>query len=152
MEKALSSGSLDRGGAAALGPEHLTPPGFRETAITARVAHPFARQLAALDLGTNNCRLLVARPAGSGFRVVDAFSRIVRLGEGLAATGALSDAAMTRTLDALKVCADKIAARNVAAGRYVATEACRRAANCDIMENANERRPLCRTCSVAPLH
>jgi len=75
--------------------------------------------------------LLVARPVGAGFRVVDAFSRIVRLGEGLAATGALSDAAITRTLDALKICAAKIAARNVAAGRYVATEACRRAANCE---------------------
>ena len=86
---------------------------------------------AALDLGTNNCRLLVARPASGGFRVIDAFSRIVRLGEGLAATGRLSEEAMTRTLEALKVCADKIALRGVAAGRYVATEACRRAANCD---------------------
>src|SRR5438552_8372515 len=86
---------------------------------------------AALDLGTNNCRLLVARPAGTGFRVVDAFSRIVRLGEGLSATGALSEDAMERTLDALRVCAAKITARNVAAGRYVATEACRRAANCE---------------------
>jgi exopolyphosphatase/guanosine-5'-triphosphate,3'-diphosphate pyrophosphatase len=96
------------------------------------VAHRFAPQYAALDLGTNNCRLLIARPTGPGFRVVDAFSRIVRLGEGLAATGALSEEAMGRTLDALKVCADKIAARKIAAGRYVATEACRRAANCDI--------------------
>ena len=86
---------------------------------------------AALDLGTNNCRLLVARPAGHGFRVVDAFSRIVRLGEGLSAHGSLSDEAMERTLEALKVCAGKIAARQVTAGRYVATEACRRAANCD---------------------
>jgi exopolyphosphatase/guanosine-5'-triphosphate,3'-diphosphate pyrophosphatase len=95
------------------------------------VADRYAPQYAALDLGTNNCRLLIARPAGSGFRVVDAFSRIVRLGEGLATTGALSENAMVRTLDALKICADKIAARRVAAGRYVATEACRRAANCD---------------------
>src|SRR5438552_9813350 len=86
---------------------------------------------AALDLGTNNCRLLVARPAGTGFRVVDAFSRIVRLGEGLSTTGALSEDAMERTLDALRVCAAKIAARPVVAGRYVATEACRRAANCE---------------------
>ncbi|HYM72657.1 MAG TPA: Ppx/GppA phosphatase family protein [Stellaceae bacterium] len=85
---------------------------------------------AALDLGTNNCRLLIARPSHGGFRVVDAFSRIVRLGEGLAATGALSEAAMARTLEALKVCAGKIAHRRVAAGRWVATEACRRAANC----------------------
>jgi exopolyphosphatase / guanosine-5'-triphosphate,3'-diphosphate pyrophosphatase len=94
-------------------------------------AHRFAPEFAALDLGTNNCRLLVARPSGPGFRVVDAFSRIVRLGEGLAATGALSEDAMTRALDALKICADKIAVRRVAAGRYVATEACRQAANCE---------------------
>jgi exopolyphosphatase/guanosine-5'-triphosphate,3'-diphosphate pyrophosphatase len=85
---------------------------------------------AALDLGTNNCRLLIARPIGAGFRVVDAFSRIVRLGEGLEASGELSEAAMARTLDALRVCAGKIAQRRVAAGRAVATEACRRAANC----------------------
>jgi len=65
-----------------------------------------------------------------GFRVVDAFSRIVRLGEGLAATGRLSEPAMARTLDALKVCAQKVAERDIAAARYVATEACRRAANC----------------------
>src|SRR5215472_16493885 len=91
---------------------------------------PQAGNYAALDLGTNNCRLLIARPAGNGFRVVDAFSRIVRLGEGLEATGTLSEAAMARTLDALQVCANKIAHRRVAAGRSVATEACRRATNC----------------------
>jgi len=85
---------------------------------------------AALDLGTNNCRLLIARRARGGFRVIDAFSRIVRLGEGLAATGALSEAAMARTIDALRVCAAKIGQRKVARGRYVATEACRRAENC----------------------
>jgi exopolyphosphatase / guanosine-5'-triphosphate,3'-diphosphate pyrophosphatase len=91
-----------------------------------------APHFAALDLGTNNCRLLVARPASTngGFRVVDAFSRIVRLGEGLEATGSLSEAAMDRTLEALKICAAKIAQRRVAATRSVATEACRRAANC----------------------
>jgi exopolyphosphatase/guanosine-5'-triphosphate,3'-diphosphate pyrophosphatase len=91
---------------------------------------PAPRNYAALDLGTNNCRLLIARRTGAGFRVVDAFSRIVRLGEGLAASGGLSDAAMDRTLEALRVCAGKIAHRGVAAGRYIATEACRRAANC----------------------
>jgi exopolyphosphatase / guanosine-5'-triphosphate,3'-diphosphate pyrophosphatase len=85
---------------------------------------------AALDLGTNNCRLLVARGAGSGFRVVDAFSRIVRLGEGLASSGCLSEAAMARSIEALKICADKVIHRRVTRGRYVATEACRRAANC----------------------
>ena len=94
------------------------------------VARESPPNFAALDLGTNNCRLLIARPAAGGFRVVDAFSRIVRLGEGLEASGALSEAAMARTLDALKVCAGKIAQRRVAAGRAVATEACRRAINC----------------------
>ncbi|MGH6990429.1 MAG: Ppx/GppA phosphatase family protein, partial [Stellaceae bacterium] len=85
---------------------------------------------AALDLGTNNCRLLVARGTRRGFRVVDAFSRIVRLGEGLATTGRLSEPAMARTIEALKICAEKVAARQVHRARYVATEACRRAANC----------------------
>ena len=90
---------------------------------------PEARHYAALDLGTNNCRLLIARPQGAGFAVVDAFSRIVRLGEGLATTGRLSDAAIERTLAALRICADKLRRRNVALARSVATEACRRAAN-----------------------
>jgi exopolyphosphatase / guanosine-5'-triphosphate,3'-diphosphate pyrophosphatase len=84
---------------------------------------------AALDLGTNNCRLLVATPAGRGFRIVEAFSRIVRLGEGLSLTGRLDEVAMTRTLAALQVCADKIARRGVRRVRAVATQACRQAAN-----------------------
>ena len=84
---------------------------------------------AALDLGTNNCRLLVATPAGDGFRVVDSFSRIVRLGEGLAATGQLCDAAMDRAMAALRACADKLGRRPVRALEAVATEACRRAPN-----------------------
>jgi exopolyphosphatase/guanosine-5'-triphosphate,3'-diphosphate pyrophosphatase len=88
-----------------------------------------AQAFAALDLGTNNCRLLIARPQGDGFAVVDAFSRIVRLGEGLAATGRLSDTAIERTIAALRVCADKLKRRNVTLARSVATEACRRAAN-----------------------
>ncbi|WP_267378287.1 MULTISPECIES: Ppx/GppA phosphatase family protein [unclassified Sphingomonas] len=88
-----------------------------------------AQAFAALDLGTNNCRLLIARPQGPGFAIVDAFSRIVRLGEGLAASGKLSDAAIDRTLAALKVCADKLKRRNVTLARSVATEACRRATN-----------------------
>lgn len=104
---------------------------FRQRPAPQPIAYRLAPLYAALDLGTNNCRLLVARPAGPAFRVVDAFSRIVRLGEGLMATGALSTEAMARALDALKICADKIAARNIAAGRYVATEACRQAANCE---------------------
>lgn len=88
-----------------------------------------AQAYAALDLGTNNCRLLIARPQGGGFAIVDAFSRIVRLGEGLATTGRLSDAAIDRTIAALRVCADKLKRRNVTLSRAVATEACRRAAN-----------------------
>jgi len=84
---------------------------------------------AAIDLGTNNCRLLVARPTRDGFRVVDAFSRIVRLGEGLGASGRLSEPAMHRAIDALAVCADKIRRRRVDRCRAVATEACRRASN-----------------------
>ena len=95
----------------------------------ARPRWPEARHYAALDLGTNNCRLLIARPQGNGFAVVDAFSRIVRLGEGLAATGQLSDAAIERTIAALKVCAEKLKRRNVTLARSVATEACRRAEN-----------------------
>jgi exopolyphosphatase/guanosine-5'-triphosphate,3'-diphosphate pyrophosphatase len=83
----------------------------------------------ALDLGTNNCRLLVARPADDGFVVVDAFSRVVRLGEGLAASGRISDAAIERALVALSICADKLRRRKVSIARSVATEACRRAVN-----------------------
>ena len=88
-----------------------------------------AQAFAALDLGTNNCRLLIARPQGQGFAVIDAFSRIVRLGEGLATSGRLSDVAIDRTIAALKVCADKLRRRHVALARSVATEACRQAAN-----------------------
>ena len=85
---------------------------------------------AALDLGTNNCRLLIAQPTRPGqFRVVDAFSRIVRLGEGLDATGQLSRDAMDRAVEALKVCAGKLKNRPVRRHRLIATEACRSARN-----------------------
>lgn len=84
---------------------------------------------AAIDLGTNNCRMLVARPTPDGFRVIDSYSRITRLGEGLAGSGTLSRAAMDRTLDALAHCAEKMHRRGVTAARTVATEACRRARN-----------------------
>ena len=84
---------------------------------------------AALDLGTNNCRLLVARPTGDSFRVVDAFSRIIRLGEGLSQTGRISDAAIQRAVAALSVCRDKMRARGVNRARLIATEACRAADN-----------------------
>jgi exopolyphosphatase / guanosine-5'-triphosphate,3'-diphosphate pyrophosphatase len=85
---------------------------------------------AALDLGTNNCRLLVASPTRPGqFRVVDAFSRIVRLGEGLGATGRLSENAMNRAVEALKICRDKLHNHDVRRARLIATEACRQAEN-----------------------
>jgi exopolyphosphatase/guanosine-5'-triphosphate,3'-diphosphate pyrophosphatase len=84
---------------------------------------------AALDLGTNNCRLLVARPTGDSFRVVDAFSRIIRLGEGLSASGRISEAAIDRALAALAVCRDKMRNRGVTRTRLIATEACRAAGN-----------------------
>jgi exopolyphosphatase/guanosine-5'-triphosphate,3'-diphosphate pyrophosphatase len=83
----------------------------------------------ALDLGTNNCRLLIARPAEDGFVVIDAFSRVVRLGEGLASSGRIADAAMDRAVAALSVCAEKLRRRHVSLARSVATEACRRAVN-----------------------
>jgi exopolyphosphatase/guanosine-5'-triphosphate,3'-diphosphate pyrophosphatase len=84
---------------------------------------------AALDLGTNNCRLLIARPHDGGFRVLDGFTRIVRLGEGVSVTGRLSDAAMARTIDALRNCANKLNEHQPARRRLIATEACRAAEN-----------------------
>ena len=84
---------------------------------------------AALDLGTNNCRLLIARPSPEGFHIVEAYSNIVRLGEGLSQTGRLADHAMDRALAALKVCAEKIARRRCLKVRAVATQACRSAEN-----------------------
>ena len=90
---------------------------------------PHRHTYGAIDLGTNNCRLLIARPSDSGFTVIDAFSRIVRLGEGLSRTGELSQDAMERAVSALAVCAEKLKRRNVSLSRSVATEACRRATN-----------------------
>jgi exopolyphosphatase / guanosine-5'-triphosphate,3'-diphosphate pyrophosphatase len=88
-----------------------------------------ASTFAALDLGTNNCRMLIAAAAGEGFRVLESFSRIVRLGEGLHHTGELSPAAMERAIDALGACAARLQRRPVRRLRAIATEACRRAAN-----------------------
>ena len=84
---------------------------------------------AALDLGTNNCRLLIARPHETGFRVMDGFTRIVRLGEGLSTTGRLSDAAMERTMEALRLCRNKLREHEPTRMRLIATEACRAASN-----------------------
>src|SRR6266566_481477 len=86
---------------------------------------------AALDLGTNNCRLLIACPFGDGFRVVDSFSRIIRLGEGISATGCISEAAIERAIAALSICRDKIETRKAKRLRLIATEACRAASNAD---------------------
>src|SRR3954451_6191212 len=84
----------------------------------------------ALDLGTNNCRLLIATPAGNGgFRVIEAFSRIVRLGEGLTASGRLSEAAMERAMAALQVSAEKLRRRRFVRLRAIATQPCRMAEN-----------------------
>jgi len=104
------------------------------SSVVAESTRPVAQAslplFAALDLGTNNCRLLVAVPGRPGqFRVVDAFSRIVRLGEGLTASGTLSQAAMDRAVEALKICGDKLRSRSILRARLIATEACRAAAN-----------------------
>jgi len=103
---------------------------FRLSRRRGKVGDGNGENFAALDLGTNSCRLLVARPQADGFRVVDSFSRIVRLGEGLGTTGRLPRKAIERTIDALKVCADKMHRNGVSYARCVATEACRRASNC----------------------
>src|SRR5712664_3963456 len=86
---------------------------------------------AALDLGTNNCRLLIACPTGDGFRVVDSFSRIIRLGEGISATGSISEAAIERAITALSICRDKIHSKKARRLRLIATEACRAASNAE---------------------
>ncbi len=117
-------------------PPRRPPPPLGQTRPERSAVGPYA----ALDLGTNNCRLLVARPTADGFRVVDAFSRIVRLGEGLSQTGRLSEAAIERTLEALRICRDKMASRGVARARLVATEACRAAENgADFLAQVRER-------------
>ena len=92
---------------------------------------PKAGVYAALDLGTNNCRLLIACPTEDGFRVVDSFSRIIRLGEGISATGCISDAAIERAIAALSICRDKIQSKKAKRLRLIATEACRAASNAE---------------------
>jgi len=110
-------------------PQPAPEPG---TAASVRPPHwrkPQRHTYGAIDLGTNNCRLLIARPTGESFTVIDAFSRIVRLGEGLTQSGKLTQGAMDRSVAALAVCADKLRRRHVSLSRSVATEACRRAVN-----------------------
>ena len=96
---------------------------------------PRTEVYAALDLGTNNCRLLIACPTEDGFRVVDSFSRIVRLGEGISTTGCISEAAIERAIAALSVCRDKIKSRKARRLRLIATEACRAASNAEGFRN-----------------
>ena len=84
---------------------------------------------AALDLGTNNCRLLIARDQGDSFRIIDSYSRVVRLGQGLASTGRLSEMSMEAAVEAIAVCASKMKNKRVKQWRCVATEACRKASN-----------------------
>nr|WP_210260021.1 Ppx/GppA phosphatase family protein [Martelella sp. HB161492] len=150
----FASGPLDRDGfrhAQASEPEKAgdAPPAPEQQPATARPMSGEQQELrapqygrsnrstngelyAALDLGTNNCRLLIAQPTRhQQFRVVDGFSRIVRLGEGLAATGSLSPEAMDRAVEALDVCASKLKGRDVKRMRLIATEACRAADNGD---------------------
>lgn len=98
---------------------------------------------AAIDLGTNNCRLLIASPVGRSFRVVESFSRIVRLGEGLSRTGELDPEAMSRAIAALKICADKVHRRKPQRIHAVATQACRSARNgADFVEKVAEETGL----------
>jgi exopolyphosphatase/guanosine-5'-triphosphate,3'-diphosphate pyrophosphatase len=118
----LRDGSWPRGS-----PQGLAAAGASEQAVRIAGSHVYA----ALDLGTNNCRLLIACPTGDGFRVVDSFSRIIRLGEGISATGCITDAAIERAVAALSICRDKIASRKAKRLRLIATEACRAASNAE---------------------
>ena len=134
-EEAVQGGEDDETGLAVTRPGRSRPqsgkrkPGGRPDTGGPNPGGMLRQAYAAIDLGTNNCRLLIARPSGGNFAVIDAFSRVVRLGEGLAQTGRLSEAAMDRAVAALAVCAEKLRKRNVHLARSVATEACRRAEN-----------------------
>ena len=120
----------DEGLGARLSAARPTAPNLQQSTVgPAGAIAGEAQVYGALDLGTNNCRLLLARPSRRGFRVVDAFSRIIRLGEGVSQTGSLSELAMSRTIDALKICAGKLQRHNAARARMVATQACRIAGN-----------------------
>ncbi|MCO5129022.1 MAG: Ppx/GppA family phosphatase [Xanthobacteraceae bacterium] len=112
------------------GPEPLRPP-ERVNGHAAAPPAAGAGVYAALDLGTNNCRLLIACPDGEGFRVIDSFSRIIRLGEGISLTGRISEAAIGRAISALSVCRDKMRHRKAQRLRLIATEACRAATNAE---------------------
>jgi exopolyphosphatase/guanosine-5'-triphosphate,3'-diphosphate pyrophosphatase len=116
---------------AAPGADGQQPPGGLQGSVAVNAPAAGTGVYAALDLGTNNCRLLIACPTGDGFRVVDSFSRIIRLGEGISATGCISDAAIERAIAALSICRDKIHSKKAKRLRLIATEACRAASNAD---------------------
>src|SRR5471030_913655 len=124
---AVSSGTIGRRKEFAMTGDSTPQAGRRGGWHSGRFAHTFA----AIDLGTNNCRLLVARASVTGFEVIDAYSRPVRLGEGVVLNGTLCGDAIDRTLGALEVCAAKIDRHRVTRARHIATEACRRACNGD---------------------
>jgi exopolyphosphatase / guanosine-5'-triphosphate,3'-diphosphate pyrophosphatase len=136
----LRAGAVPRGDVGQ-GPPHggerkVPPPGGygrvpHRGSVSAAAPVAASGVYAALDLGTNNCRLLIACPTGDGFRVVDSFSRIIRLGEGISATGCISEAAIDRAIAALSICRDKINSKNAKRLRLIATEACRAASNAD---------------------
>src|SRR5467141_327689 len=105
--------------------------GVAGDSVPGTATSPAAGVYAALDLGTNNCRLLIACPTGDGFRVVDSFSRIIRLGEGISATGCISEAALQRAIAPLSICRDKIHSKKARRLRLIATEACRAASNAE---------------------
>jgi exopolyphosphatase/guanosine-5'-triphosphate,3'-diphosphate pyrophosphatase len=128
-QRSRKAGTTKRRQPGAQAPERAAAPAPVQPPLQHDRQQPSHGAFAALDLGTNNCRLLIARPTGDAFTIIDAFSRVVRLGEGLAQSGRLSDEAMDRTLGALRVCADKLRRRRVTLARSVATEACRRAQN-----------------------
>ncbi|HKH02027.1 MAG TPA: Ppx/GppA phosphatase family protein [Bradyrhizobium sp.] len=137
----LRDGSVPRG-EAGQGPQPHSVNGQvpRSGAVSDTVHSPVPGTgvYAALDLGTNNCRLLIACPSGDGFRVVDSFSRIIRLGEGISGTGCISEAAIERAIAALSICRDKIQSKRAKRLRLIATEACRAASNADGFRNRVE--------------
>jgi exopolyphosphatase/guanosine-5'-triphosphate,3'-diphosphate pyrophosphatase len=110
-------------------PAEGAPAAQPRVAAARRATQGDERTYAALDLGTNNCRLLIAQPSRRGFKVIDAFSRIIRLGEGVSTSGRLSDSAIERTIQALRICAGKMQRHRVARAGLIATEACRMAGN-----------------------
>src|SRR6201985_673852 len=108
----LREGSIPRGDPA---PDSAGPPAANPAQASGTAVY------AALDLGTNNCRLLIACPTGDSFRVIDSFSRIIRLGEGISATGCISESALGRAIVALGICRDKIQLRKAKRLRLIAT-------------------------------